>query len=172
MNISDLFAPSLGLMEVVVRGSIMYLALFAILRFIARRQTGGFGPADFLVIVLIADASQNALGKDYSSVTEGIALVLTIVAWEYLIDFLIWKYPSVRPYLTAPPLKLIEQGAFVSRNLEKEMILEDELRAQLRQKGIEDVASVKLACLEGDGQLGVIEFGPSAQHAAPAKRPQ
>jgi len=60
----------------------MYLALFVILRFIARRQAGSFGPADLLVIVLIADAAQNGLGKDYTSVTEGIVLVLTIVGWE------------------------------------------------------------------------------------------
>ena len=56
-----MFVPALGLIDVVVRGTIMYLALFAILRFIGRRQAGHFGPADLLVIVLIADAAQNAL---------------------------------------------------------------------------------------------------------------
>ena len=62
-----MFVPAIGLAEVVLLGSIMYLALFAILRFIGRRQAGHFGPADLLVIVLIADAAQNALGKDYNS---------------------------------------------------------------------------------------------------------
>ena len=68
----------------------MYLGLFVIMRFMARRQAGHFGPADLLVIVLIADAAQNGLGKEYSSVTEGLALVLTIVGWEYLLDWLAW----------------------------------------------------------------------------------
>ena len=75
----------------------MYLALFAILRFIGRRQAGHFGPADLLVIVLIADAAQNGLGKDYQSVTEGIVLVATIVAWEYAFDWAAWRYPAPRP---------------------------------------------------------------------------
>ena len=83
---SGVFVPSLGLAEVILRGSIMYLALFVILRFIARRQAGQFGPADLLVIVLIADAAQNGLGKDYGSVTEGVVLVLQLGAklagWE------------------------------------------------------------------------------------------
>ena len=48
-----MFVPAIGLAEIVLRGSIMYLALFAILRFIGRRQAGHFGPADLLVIVLI-----------------------------------------------------------------------------------------------------------------------
>jgi len=83
---NSVFVPAIGLAEIVVRGSLMYLGLFVIMRFMARRQAGHFGPADLLVIVLIADAAQNGLGKEYSSVTEGLALVVTIVAWEYLLD--------------------------------------------------------------------------------------
>jgi uncharacterized membrane protein YcaP (DUF421 family) len=67
--------PGMGLAEVIIRGSIMYLCMFAILRFVGRRQAGHFGPAHLLVIVMIADAAQNGLGKDYSSVTEDVVLV-------------------------------------------------------------------------------------------------
>jgi uncharacterized membrane protein YcaP (DUF421 family) len=77
------FVPGIGIAEVVVRGSIMYLCMLAILRFVGRRQAGHFGPADLLVIVMIADAAQNGLGKDYSSVTEGVMLVVTIVGWVF-----------------------------------------------------------------------------------------
>ena len=52
---NSVFIPSLGIAEVVVRGTLMYLGLFIVLRFMARRQAGHFGPADLLVIVLIAD---------------------------------------------------------------------------------------------------------------------
>src|SRR5215208_8090799 len=77
---NSVFLPSLGIAEIVVRGTLMYLGLFLILRFMARRQSGHFGPADLLVIVLIADAAQNGLGKEYQSITEGLVLVVTIVA--------------------------------------------------------------------------------------------
>jgi hypothetical protein len=60
---NSVFLPSLGIAEIVIRGTLMYLGLFAILRFMGRRQAGQFGPADLLVIVLIADAAQNGLGK-------------------------------------------------------------------------------------------------------------
>jgi len=93
---NSVFVPAIGLAEIVVRGTLMYLGLFVILRVMARRQAGHFGPADLLVIVLIADAAQNGLGKDYGSVTEGLALVLTIVAWEYLLDWIssCWTLPA------------------------------------------------------------------------------
>ena len=84
---NSVFVPAIGIAEIIVRGTVMYLSLFAILRFMSRRQAGSFGPADLLVIVLIADAAQNGLGKEYSSVTEGIVLVLTIVTCMLSIGF-------------------------------------------------------------------------------------
>jgi len=141
----------------VIRGSIMYLALFVILRFIARRQAGSFGPADLLVIVLIADAAQNALGKDYSSVTEGIALVSTIVAWEYLLDWIAWRFPKLRPLIKAPALVLVRDGRFIPDAMRTEMLAHEELRAQLREHGVEDEKEVRIARLEGDGRLSVFK---------------
>lgn len=154
---TSIFVPSLGIFEVILRGTLMYLALFAILRFIARRQAGQFGPADLLVIVLIADAAQNGLGKDYQSVTEGIVLVLTIVFWEYVIDWLAWRFPVLRPVLTAPSLKLIDDGRFVENALRAEMLTKEELMGQLREKEIEDVGDVRVALLEGDGRISVLK---------------
>jgi uncharacterized membrane protein YcaP (DUF421 family) len=154
---NSVFVPTIGVAEIVLRGSIMYLGLFAVLRFMGRRQAGNFGPADLLVIVLIADAAQNGLGKDYGSVTEGLILVLTIVCWEYLIDWLQYRYPALRPILTARSLTLIEDGRVNQANLQRELLTEDELRAQLREKEVVRYDEVKLAKLEGDGRLSVIK---------------
>ncbi len=153
-----LFEPSLGIGELVLRGSLIYLSLFLILRFIARRQTGSFGPADLLVVVLIADAAQNGFAKDYTSVTEAVVLVATIIAWDYLIDWLAWRIPALRPFVKAPALKLIADGKIVPSGLRQEMISEDDLASQLREHGVEDVGSVRLAVLEGDGRLSVITY--------------
>jgi uncharacterized membrane protein YcaP (DUF421 family) len=157
MDWHSIFVPTLGVGEVIVRGSIMYLALFLILRFAGRRQAGSFGPADLLVIVLIADAAQNGLGKDYTSVTEGIILVLTIVGWQYLLDWLGWRFPVLRPMLTAPALKLIDDGRLLEHNMRKELLTREELESQLRQHGVEDFGKVRAARLEGDGRLSVLK---------------
>jgi uncharacterized membrane protein YcaP (DUF421 family) len=154
---NSVFVPSVGIAEVVLRGSIMYLALFAVFRFFARRQAGHFGPADLLVVVLIADASQNALGKDYNSITEGLALVLTIVAWEYLIDWITWRFPATRTILKAPSLVLVRDGKVAEKNLRREMLSEDDLKSQLRQHEVEQYSEVKAAILEGDGRMSVIK---------------
>lgn len=154
---SSVLVPSLGIAEIVVRGTMMYLGLFVVLRFMARRQAGRYGPADLLVIVLIADAAQNGLGKEYQSVTEGLVLVITIVVWEYIIDWLTYRFPPLRPILRPPSLTVIKNGHVVEQAMRKEMLSMDELLSQLRQQQVESVQEVKLAKLEGDGQLSVIK---------------
>lgn len=162
MNWRAIFEPSLAIGELVVRGSLIYLSLFFIIRLIARRQTGSLGTADLLVIVVIADAAQNGFGKEYTSVTEAVVLVLTIVAWDYLIDWLAWKSPVLRRWLIAPPLTVVIDGRYNEPNMRREMISRDELDAQIRLAGIDDIAEIKIARLEGDGRLSVIKKMGSA----------
>ena len=91
-----LFMPDTPVLEIVVRGSVMYLALFMMLRFILRRETGSLGITDLLVIVLIADAAQNGLAGSYHTITDGLLLVVTIIGWSYLLNWLAFRYPSWR----------------------------------------------------------------------------
>jgi uncharacterized membrane protein YcaP (DUF421 family) len=111
-----------------------------------------------LVIVLVADAAQNALGKEYESVTEGTALILTIVTWERSIDWLAWRYPALRSWIHAEPLKLVSGGQFLKENMRREMLSEEELMAGLREQGIDDISKVKAAYIEDSGHLSVIQW--------------
>ncbi len=86
INWNEMWIPSLSLFEIFIRGSVVYLALFLYLRML-RRSAGGIGLTDVLVIVLVADATQNAMASEYKSITEGIMLVATIGFWEALLDW-------------------------------------------------------------------------------------
>jgi len=109
-----------------------------------------------LVVVLIADAAQNAMGSEYKSVTEGAVLVVTIASWDYLFDWLGYRYPWFRRVLRAAPLPLIKDGRVLRRNLRQEWITDDELKAELREQGVENIGKVKRCYLEGDGHFSVI----------------
>jgi uncharacterized membrane protein YcaP (DUF421 family) len=153
----QLLIPKHSVFEMMVRGTIMYLALFIILRFVARRQFGQLGIADLLVIVLIADASQNAMAKEYQSITEGVALVGTIVFWDYALDWLGYHIPALARLTQPPPLPLVRNGRLLSANMRAEMITRDELMSHLRQHGIQDPAEVKTAFIEGDGHISIVK---------------
>lgn len=157
LNWQELFVPKHSIVEMLVRGTIMYLALFFILRFVARRQFGQLGIADLLVIVLIADASQNAMAAEYRSVTEGLVLVLTIVFWDFALDWLGYHVPFLAGLLQPPALPLIRNGRLLPANLRSEMITRQELMAHLRQHGIQDPSEVKKAFIEGDGHISIVK---------------
>jgi len=156
-----MFGLSVPPLELIIRGTAMYLFLFTIFRVVIRRRLGAVGMADVLVLVIIADASQNAMAGEYKSVTDGAILVGTIIAWDYLIDWLNYRVPALRGWLEPPPLLLIRDGRVLHRNLRREFVTEDELKAKLRENGVTDVAEVREARMETDGEVSVIKRAPS-----------
>ncbi len=153
----EIFVPESSLAGVIVRGTLTYLLLFLILRFFLKRQTGVIGIADLLVVVLVADAAQNAMAAEYKSITEGALLVFTIVFWNYAVDWLGYRFPALQRFVRPPPLQLIKDGRMLFRNMRQEMITAEELNSQLRQQGIESCDEVKEAYIEGDGRISIIK---------------
>jgi uncharacterized membrane protein YcaP (DUF421 family) len=151
----QVFAPE-HTVEVMVRGSLMYLALFVLLRVLARREVGGLAPTNLLVLVLIADAAQNAMAGTYTSLTDGVVLVATIIAWSLLIDWASFQFTWVARLVRPGSLTLVRQGRMIRRNMRRELITEAELRSQLRKHDVQDLAEVDTVRMEYDGRLSVV----------------
>jgi uncharacterized membrane protein YcaP (DUF421 family) len=164
-----LLVPTVNLAEIVLRGSVVYLAILAALR-LFRREAGAISVADLLVVVLVADAAQNAMASEYKSITEGGVLIATIFGWDYFLDWLAFRSRWVHGLLHPPPLLLVAHGRIQRRNLRAELVTVDELRGLLREEGIEDVAQVKCCYLEADGHLSVIKQEGGDDSAAPRTR--
>lgn len=153
----EIFGLTRSPLELIVRGTLMYLFLFAMFRVVIRRRVGAVGMADILVMVIVADAAQNAMAGEYKTVTEGVILVATIFAWNFLFDWLNYRVPALRGWLEAPPLPLVRNGRILHRNLRHEFITEEELKSKLREKGVKDVSEVAEARLESEGTVSVIK---------------
>ena len=154
---SEIFGLSVSPLEIVVRGTAMYWFLFLLFRLVIRRRVGAVGISDILLLVIIADASQNALSGDYKSVTDGFILVATILAWNMLVDWLTYMSTTLQRVLEPPPLLLVDRGKVLRRHLRLEFVNEDELRAKLREHGVTDYAEVEKAYMESDGEVSVIK---------------
>jgi uncharacterized membrane protein YcaP (DUF421 family) len=159
----ELLIPTHSLAEVIVRGSLMYLGLFLIFRFIVQRQSSAVGIADLIVVVIIADAAQNAFAKEYRSITEGFALVLTVVAWDLVLDRLGYHSRFFSWLVKPSPLPLVKDGRVLRKNLRRELISTDELRSQARQQGISRLEDLESAFLEGNGEISFVKRDKSNQ---------
>jgi uncharacterized membrane protein YcaP (DUF421 family) len=168
---SELFRLGVDPLELVVRGTVMYWFLFLLFRFVLRRDVGSIGIADVLLLVLIADASQNAMAGGYDSITEGCILVATIAAWNYALDWVSFRVPLVRRLVEPRPLLLVKDGQPRRREMRREMVTLDELRAKLREHGFERIEQAREVRMESDGQITVLGFEPPAppQDPGPAQ---
>ncbi|GAA6620862.1 DUF421 domain-containing protein [Scytonema sp. NUACC26] len=162
INWQEVFIPSVSVLELVLRGTLVYLSLFSVLRVMPSRQVGTLGIADLLVVVLFAEAAQNAMASNYSSITEGGILVGTVIFWSYFLNWLGYKYPKFQLFLNPPPLLLVRYGKLLDRNLQRELITHDELMSKLRQQGVELLSDVKRAYIEADGSISVITYESSS----------
>ena len=166
---AQIFKPDTPPLEIFLRGSIVYLALFTLLRLVLRREAGTIGMSDLLVVVLIADAAQNAMAGNYNSVPDGILLVATIIFWSFALDWLGYHVSWIGRFVNPPPLPLVRNGQLLRRNMRRELVSEEELMSHLRQHGVMDLDAVQLACMEGDGRISIITRD-NQKHAAPERQ--
>jgi len=78
------------------------------------------------------------------------------MGWEYFLDYLSFRVPAIGRIIEREPLEVIRNGEINKEHLRRELMTEDELMSQLRQKGVDDTKRVKRGVIEGDGSVSVI----------------
>ena len=168
----DLFRLDYPIWEMMLRGTVIYIALLLVFRFLLRRDVGSMGVADLLFVVLVADASSNAMQGGYHRVGDGLVLVGTMIAWNYVLDWLAFRSDAMSRLLDAPPEVLVRHGRLNRRAMRRELLTEDELLGKLREQGVENIAEVRIARMESDGNLSVFKRNAHARaHVPPSKHP-
>ena len=151
----QLFGIEESILELLIRGTAMYWFLFAMFRFVMRRDVGAIGVADILIVVIIADAAQNAMSGEYRSITEGFVIVGSLIFWNVVTNWLSFKSKRFERFAEPQPLKLVDSGRMLEGNMRREMLTRDELLSKLREQGVERVEEVRWAFMESDGQISV-----------------
>ena len=154
-DLEAMFRLDENALELFIRTSVIYLGLIIVLRIIGRRETGALELPELLMIVLIADGVQQGMAGSYTSVTGAIIVAATLIGWNYAITFATYNFPFARDLLRPKPLILVQDGAYQRHHMRREMVTKDELDSMLRLQGVDDVAVVRQARLEPDGELSV-----------------
>ena len=164
-----LFEPH-HVLENVVRATIVFWMLFVLLRFLPNRKAGGFGPTDLLVVVLLANAVQSAIQREGTAITDAAIQIGTIVGWSILFDVLGERIPGLRGIFQSQPVAVVRDGEVLTRNLRREFMTEEELKAQLRLQSVDSLDDVAQAYVEHDGRVSVIrkrDQRPARQRTTP-----
>lgn len=155
-DFSELFAFESGVVEMVIRGSVVYWFLFGLLRIAGRRDMGSIGVTDLLVLVLVADAAGNAMASESTSLSDGMVVVATIVGWSVLLDRIAYWSPAAKRWLEAGKVCVVRDGQMDRRGMRREHITPDELFEALRLQGIASLNEVRRAYVESNGEISVV----------------
>lgn len=141
--------------QFILRGAVVYIAVLILLRISGKRQVAQMGIIEFVALLLISNAVQNSMNGGDNSITGGIILAATLLALTHLLAILTYKSDKFENLVQGEPTLLIRHGKFLEKNLKKELLSHEELKAMLRRQGIQSIHDIDHAILESDGYLSV-----------------
>jgi uncharacterized membrane protein YcaP (DUF421 family) len=142
--------------SIAARTAIIYLALLLGFRLAGKRELGQMTPFDLVVILLIANAVQNAMVGPDTSVLGGLIAASVLLAGNYALASARERVPWLRRAVEGHPTLLIRNGEFIAGNLHREGLEEDEVLMAMREHGVEALDDVQSAVLETDGSISVV----------------
>jgi uncharacterized membrane protein YcaP (DUF421 family) len=145
--------------EIILRTAIVYVVVLFLLRIAGKRELGQMSPVDLVVILVIANAVQNAMTGGDNSLIGGVIAAATLVAVNTGFSRVGHRVPYLEHLFESDPTPLVRAGKLIKRNLEKENVEQDELMMAAREHGVEDLAGVESAYLERDGSISIIPKG-------------
>ena len=144
---------------IIARTLVIYLVILAGLRLSGKREIGQMTVFDLVVLLLIANAVQNAMVGPDTSLLGGILAALVLLGVNAAVARLRLTSPGLRRLVEGSPTLLVLHGEVVLEHMRREGIDQESLLAALREHGVSDINEVEMAVLEIDGSISVVPAG-------------
>ena len=150
--------PDLGsdLPSVILRTAIVYVCLVLGFRFLGKREAGQLSTLDLVVLLVIANAVQNAMVGQNTSLVAGLIAAAVILILDLILHKAADRWAWLRNALDGEPTLLVDHGRILFDNLRKEGISDRELAVALRQNQLMSADEALFVFLETNGQISVI----------------
>jgi uncharacterized membrane protein YcaP (DUF421 family) len=134
----------------------IYIFIVLAIRFFGKKELAQLSVVDLVFILLISNAVQNAMVGDDTSVPGGMAAATGLFIVNYVFKYLLKRFPKFSQVVQGHAVMLIYKGKVLHPNCDQALFTMDELKAAVREHGIERIEDVDLAVLEVDGNVSVI----------------
>lgn len=144
-------------MDAVLRGAVIYLFVLIIIRISGRRSLAKATTFDLVLIIMIAEATQQGLLGDDFSITNAVLVVLTLAGLDIVFSMLKAKSIRIETWIDGTPTIILENGRPIKDRMNKARVDEaDILESARRLQGIERLDQIKYAVLEKTGGISII----------------
>lgn len=144
-------------MDSVLRGLTMYVLLLVIFRIAGKRTLSEVTTFDFVLLLIVAEATQQALlGQDYS-ITNAALLILTLLGTDIALSLIKQRSARAARLLEGVPLVLVADGRMLRERMDKVRVDESDVMSAARQlQGLERLEQIKYAVLERNGSITIV----------------
>ena len=154
-NMFTLDAEKVTYLEKVVRPLIVYFVMVLLLRIFGKRELAQLNPIDFVLLLLISEAVQNAIIGDDTSLSGGVIGVATLLGVNYLMAYIKFRVSPIEHLIEGKPVVLIENGQVQNDVLKREMMTEDDLEVIAHEEGLEKADEIETLTLDPNGTFFV-----------------
>ena len=174
MSASDVFGIHAPFAQIAYRSAVVYVVIVILMRLTGRRQLGQMTPFDLVLILLIANAVQNAMVGSDVTIFGGLVAATALLATDQVFSRLVDRVPRLRRLFEGDPVLLVNDGKLIHSHLRAAGLTEDLVLQACREHGFDDISQVKLAILEIDGTISIVPVGTKSvrtRHRVRAFRP-
>jgi uncharacterized membrane protein YcaP (DUF421 family) len=159
-------------MDIVLRATVIFLALYALVRLMGKRELGQMTPFELIVLVVIGDLIQQGVTQNDSSITGAIIAISTIAFLALCMSWLSYLSPRAERLLEGEPRVIVRDGELLTANLKRNRLTLAEIESEMRLAGIARLADVAWAILEPRGKISFIQRSDSDGGEQPPPQPK
>lgn len=145
-----------GLLIVAGKTAVVYVFLVLGLRLMGKRELGQMNIYDLVLIVVLANAVQNAMVGQDTSLDAGLVAAATLLALNWLFSAALNRSQAVERWLIGEPVLIARDGVLMQAAARREGVTRDELMSALREHGLERLDQAAMCVLEPDGSISVV----------------
>lgn len=144
-------------MESVIRALIVYVFLMLIVRLSGKRTLTEMTVFDFILLLVIGDASQQAITSNDYSITNAIIVITTFVVVDIFLSYVKRRFKTLESIIDGTPLIILSEGKVLQDQMKKARIdISDILESARKSHGLMKLDEIRYAILEKDGGISII----------------
>lgn len=150
-------------MDIVIRASVMFAAMFLLLRLLGKRELAQMTPFELVLLIVMGDLIQQGVTHNDFSLTGAVLAIGTIGFWTLVMNWISYRFPRAEKILDGEPSVLIRNGELLETNLSRNRMTRSEIEGEMRLAGIARIRDVEWGILETTGKISFI--GKAGSHA-------
>ena len=159
-------------MDIVLRATVIFGALYLVMRLLGKRELGQMTPFELIVLVVIGDLIQQGVTQNDFSLTGAVVAVSTIAFWALVMSWASYLWPRAERLLEGEPRVIMRDGEVIEASLRRNRLTISEIESEMRLAGMSRLADVAWAILEPRGKISFIRRADTTGSDEPPPQPK